>query len=299
MLLLTPRSRSGFTLIELLVVIAIIAILASLLFPVYAGSRDQARRTTCQLNLRHLGYAFMMYASDYDGLYPNPGGRRIIGAPVNGAAWYSATRDVNTGQVRDSGAGIYPYLRQRGNGGNNLWSCPNALPGMGGRVFDVGQNFAMNDYLRALHPGQAVTERGAIGSQYFPMFYTGANPDLLPSGSSQVILLYEVAQSMLGGSNRDGSVFFSSRTLGGAGSRYGGSGLPIGAPEEYHNGLSTFLFCDGHVRTMRPTQTWTPQTQPAVERFNPAYIRAQPGAPRTGAGTVDLWNPGLPGVQYP
>jgi prepilin-type N-terminal cleavage/methylation domain-containing protein/prepilin-type processing-associated H-X9-DG protein len=58
--------RRGFTLIELLVVIAIIAILAAILFPVFAQAREKARQTTCMSNLKQLGAAMMMYASDYD-----------------------------------------------------------------------------------------------------------------------------------------------------------------------------------------------------------------------------------------
>lgn len=64
------RKRRGFTLIELLVVIAIIAILAAILFPVFARARENARRTSCMSNLKQIGLGFMQYAQDYDERYP-------------------------------------------------------------------------------------------------------------------------------------------------------------------------------------------------------------------------------------
>ena len=63
-------ARRGFTLIELLVVIAIIAILAAILFPVFARAREQARKTACVSNVRQISTAMMMYVTDYDGNYP-------------------------------------------------------------------------------------------------------------------------------------------------------------------------------------------------------------------------------------
>lgn len=62
-------ASKGFTLIELLVVIAIIAILAAILFPVFAQARDKARATACLSNLKQLGTAAVMYAQDYDEMY--------------------------------------------------------------------------------------------------------------------------------------------------------------------------------------------------------------------------------------
>jgi prepilin-type N-terminal cleavage/methylation domain-containing protein len=60
------RFNTAFTLIELLVVIAIIAILAAILFPVFARAREQARKTACLSNLKQIGTATLMYAQDYD-----------------------------------------------------------------------------------------------------------------------------------------------------------------------------------------------------------------------------------------
>jgi len=65
-----PASRRGFTLIELLVVIAIIAILAAILFPVFARAREAARATQCRSNLKQLGSAVMMYTQDFDEVLP-------------------------------------------------------------------------------------------------------------------------------------------------------------------------------------------------------------------------------------
>jgi prepilin-type N-terminal cleavage/methylation domain-containing protein/prepilin-type processing-associated H-X9-DG protein len=83
------RKAQGFTLIELLVVIAIIAILASILFPVFARARENARRTSCMSNLKQFGLAMMQYTQDYDETYPKsvaggfganpPGGAQDLG----------------------------------------------------------------------------------------------------------------------------------------------------------------------------------------------------------------------------
>ncbi len=66
---LSPRTRAGFTLIELLVVIAIIAILAAILFPVFAKAREKARQTTCLSNEKQIGLATLQYIQDYDESY--------------------------------------------------------------------------------------------------------------------------------------------------------------------------------------------------------------------------------------
>ena len=63
-------AKRGFTLIELLVVIAIIAILAAILFPVFARAREKARQASCQSNLKQVTLGYLMYAQDYDEWFP-------------------------------------------------------------------------------------------------------------------------------------------------------------------------------------------------------------------------------------
>jgi prepilin-type N-terminal cleavage/methylation domain-containing protein/prepilin-type processing-associated H-X9-DG protein len=74
--------RNGFTLIELLVVIAIIALLAAILFPVFARAREKARQATCENNLKQLCTATNLYYSDWEGYFPKYGGVVPPGAAI-------------------------------------------------------------------------------------------------------------------------------------------------------------------------------------------------------------------------
>ncbi len=77
------KRRSGFTLIELLVVIAIIAILAAILFPVFARAKAKTLQITCLSNLKQIGLSLLMYASDYDETFPMvTGNSTVIPAPA-------------------------------------------------------------------------------------------------------------------------------------------------------------------------------------------------------------------------
>src|SRR5438045_3135 len=88
------KRQEGFTLIELLVVIAIIAILAAILFPVFAQARESARMSTCLSNFKQIGTGVMMYVQDWDDTYPNnrlhtfPGGAEGVSKLVT---WKTAT----------------------------------------------------------------------------------------------------------------------------------------------------------------------------------------------------------------
>jgi len=98
------RRTHGFTLIELLVVIAIIAILAAILFPVFAHAREKARQTACQSNVRQIAMAMLMYANDYDNGFPLVGGSNVANLFIG--SWIDA---------------LQPYANSL-----QLFTCPNA-----------------------------------------------------------------------------------------------------------------------------------------------------------------------------
>jgi prepilin-type N-terminal cleavage/methylation domain-containing protein len=89
----SPRPRSGFTLIELLVVIAIIAILAAILFPVFARARAKARQASCLSNLKQIGMAAQQYMQDYDGLILRDASSLSV---IDKTSWMSRCRPAAT-----------------------------------------------------------------------------------------------------------------------------------------------------------------------------------------------------------
>jgi prepilin-type N-terminal cleavage/methylation domain-containing protein/prepilin-type processing-associated H-X9-DG protein len=115
-------SKRGFTLIELLVVIAIIAILAAILFPVFAQAREKARQASCLSNMKQISVAALMYLQDYDERFPSDAGTVRPGCPGNGV-------QLDGDWGKDFWMfHFYPYIKQRAGNiqekGASVFNCP-------------------------------------------------------------------------------------------------------------------------------------------------------------------------------
>ena len=221
---------AAFTLIELLVVIAIIAILAAILFPVFAQARAKARQATCVSNLKQIGIAVMMYGQDYDETYPMS--QVVVPCPWPEICGSAATTVTYLYLVQ-------PYTK------NNLYSqCPDATPAsetsaLGRRIFREGR---IGYGLAIPVVGNPLTANGLT----LNAMHTVQNParhilacDAVPDGPSSQPAF------------RSDGAYQAHVTSPFALSEYGLSG---GAqafhqrPEGRHNGNVSVLFCDGHVK---------------------------------------------------
>jgi prepilin-type N-terminal cleavage/methylation domain-containing protein len=140
------ESKRGFTLIELLVVIAIIAILAAILFPVFAKAREKARQTTCVNNNKQLGLALIQYAQDWDEMLP---------------MWYNGGTIQFEGQAMQGlwDLAIWPYVKTKG-----VYTCP-SNPEQTGVVIPTGsviRSYALPRNISGLSMGDVKSPSEAV-----------------------------------------------------------------------------------------------------------------------------------------
>lgn len=149
--------RYGFTLIELLVVIAIIAILAAILFPVFAEARKSAQHTACLSNIRQIGVATLMYAQDYDEVFPYDMKPRFSPSVIADTLPREFPADRSN---RWDGAPLVPVLNPYLKNAH-IWFCP-ALPPLTPEN-GAATNYQVNAYIAVNSvPGGGRPHGGAV-----------------------------------------------------------------------------------------------------------------------------------------
>ncbi len=206
--------KRGFTLIELLVVIAIIAILAAILFPVFARAREKARQASCQSNLKQLATAWLMYAQDYDELVC-PTHLPPARSPDRWDMWVWLTT-ANPGHIDSR---LMPYCRNE-----QLFRCPSSPATLCG----YGMNYYPTGYAR--YPTWEYGWGGAPLGKFKRPAETAVLADAWENSGS--VCYYMGNANFPGYPNRS------------AGYICGGNSLP-------HNDGSNIAYADGHVKWMQ------------------------------------------------
>ena len=243
--------RRGFTLIELLVVIAIIAILAAILFPVFAKAREKARQTTCASNLKQLGTAVNMYVQDYDEIMPpyyyyDPG---LVSYPNGDPAAYG-------GNILTWYHILNPYLKSY-----NVFNCPDCP-----NLYEGGYTS---------YPGgktnPSLLVDGAYGANMFVFSVDWQIPGIPVTTTLASIKMPSDTPFVSDTHSFDDS---------GAGAimpvvmPYHGQGF--GTPNPIHSNMANMLFVDGHVKAVTPNQWMTTTPFPYGQMFPTAAMAADP-----------------------
>jgi len=231
----SSKEPRGFTLIELLVVIAIIAILAAILFPVFAKVREKARQITCVSNMKELGLGMMQYIQDNDEKYP---GGFTPGAAGSASAYIDTTyfplTDQVTAQATDNGNGdqwaqqIYAYVKSKG-----VYVCPDDTSST-----QVLQSYAFNYNLAGQSESILTAPASTINlfESIITAPYPGSDPSTFNAYSAATIMDFN--QDFVGTNIEPG--------VGGLASSPAGT--------DRHTNGDNWLAADGHVKFLVPSQ---------------------------------------------
>jgi prepilin-type N-terminal cleavage/methylation domain-containing protein/prepilin-type processing-associated H-X9-DG protein len=255
---LPTHRRPAFTLIELLVVIAIIAILAAILFPVFARARENGRRASCQSNLKQLGISFMQYMQDYDGFYvPAWIGSANPQSNVNSRTWlqyvqpYIKSVQLMSCPSEDKFPGTpYPLLAYRDSLGLDTIQSHYGYnfylgggPDYGGDNYGVNESFGLKTEPFVQNPSRVVmmTDAGSI-----PPWIAGTDkqPNDVPTGSPPEMWSRRQMEDAKGRKYTGSLTVIPGSSL--------VNNLGFSAPRARHLGTVNVLWADGHVKAMKP-----------------------------------------------
>jgi prepilin-type N-terminal cleavage/methylation domain-containing protein/prepilin-type processing-associated H-X9-DG protein len=253
------NERRGFTLIELLVVIAIIAILAAILFPVFAQAREKARAISCLSNVKQITLAALMYTQDYDETLVGPAFRRRGGPPSTQYSDYFWGHNWMTWPEL-----IIPYVKSL-----DLYTCPNRRD-VPFYTYSINVNSSNDDYPGPPtppgnwndgnggnnldpKPGQSSAALAALVAPATTIWFYDANSSIYQSGVNKWADLEALAAQFPADARSleiDGSEQIAQLFLDGGG-RVENSAL-IHEPHRHSQGMN-IGWCDGHAKFMRPS----------------------------------------------
>ena len=261
---------NGFTLIELLVVIAIIAILAAILFPVFAQARAKARQATCVSNMKQIGVGIMMYAQDYDECLPGNTPLNTNGltdprwpAPATTAhsagfseplGWNQPYDPSDVGTYRIWARDIQPYIKNL-----QIFHCPETKPRSSDGTCSAGGGTCEVSTGNVGNAGNGnILLNGIVASKALAAITAPA--DII--WAHEVRNYNRVAQEKPHGIIQNGAVLYT--------------GFTNAYYDSLHNGGANLLFCDGHAK-------WQKRSSMRFAQFG-ASPENNPGLPTNVAG---------------
>jgi len=253
-------TRKGFTLIELLVVIAIIAILAAILFPVFAQAREKARAISCVSNMKQMGLGIAQYQQDYDEQLL----KSFYGFPGNGCDWSAGPPP----KLYSWRLAVQPYIKNT----TGVFTCP-STPFLGQQQYYTNQSSGSSDNgntppgVGDWMPASYAVNSAVIG--FANGTACGGIGAGTPEGDNALAQIDAPADTIEVVDSRSGwgdtkSLFIgkpSNTNANTAGGNYkGGAAPPFGSEGMYqsHQSRINLLFADSHAKTMKLAQTVIP-----------------------------------------